>query len=185
MGIFIGMSPIGNGYLFRVRRENRVVEIDSKDVKFNETFSDCMDRKGRKIKGGKVLDPDLFDEPEMAYDTMKAMDKWKETSRFATPNRFSLNREDNSNDDNDSKKRQLYVTELSLRCWLCRNRLDTRERTERGLGDGAVDKLLVGLGEVNKLNFHRQSSTIVFINIQFSRFSLYFLISTNKTMYIY
>ena len=83
------------------------------------------------------------------------------------------------------KKRQLYVTELSLRCWLCRNRLDTRERTERGLGDGAVDKLLVGLGEVNKLNFHRQSSTIVFINIQFSRFSLYFLISTNKTIYIY
>ena len=83
------------------------------------------------------------------------------------------------------KKRQLYVTELSLRCWLCRNRLDTRERTERGLGDGAVDKLLVGLGEVNKLNFHRQSSTIVFINIQFSRFSLYFLISTNKTIYIH
>ena len=77
------------------------------------------------------------------------------------------------------------MTELSLRCWLCRNRLDTRERTERGLGGGAVDKLLVGLGEVNKLNFHRQSSTIVFINIQFSRFSLYFLISTNKTIYIY
>ena len=77
------------------------------------------------------------------------------------------------------------MTELSLRCWLCRNRLDTRERTESGLGDGAVDKLLVGLGEVNKLNFHRQSSTIVFINIQFSRFSLYFLISTNKTIYIY
>ena len=85
----------------------------------------------------------------------------------------------------NTKKRQLYVTELSLRCWLCRNRLDTRERTERGLGDGAVDKLLVGLWEVNKLNFHRQSSTIVFINIQFSRFSLYFLISTNKTIYIY
>ena len=100
MGIFIGMSPIGNGYLFRIQRENRVVEIDSKDVKFNETFSDCMDRKGRKIKGGKVLDPDLFNEPETAYEMMNALDKWKETSRFATPNRFSLDREDNS-DDND------------------------------------------------------------------------------------
>ena len=38
-----------------------------------------------------------------------------------------------------------------------------REQTERGLDGGAVDKLLVGLGEVNKLNFHRQSQTIVFI----------------------
>ena len=47
--------------------------------------------------------------------------------------------------------------------WLYRNRLEHREQTERGLDGGAVDKLLVGLGGVNQLNFHRQSQTIVFI----------------------
>ena len=55
------MSKHGNGYLFRIQRNNTVVEIDSKDVKFNETFSDCMDRRGKLIKGGRVLDPDLLE----------------------------------------------------------------------------------------------------------------------------
>ena len=103
-GTLIGMSTLGNGYIFRIQRTKQIVEIDSRDVKFNETFSDCMDRKGRKIKGGKVLDPDLFNEPEMAYDILKALEKWKikETSRFSTTNRFSPDREaDNSEDDND------------------------------------------------------------------------------------
>jgi hypothetical protein len=62
-GIFIGMSMIGNGYVFQVNRTNRIVEVDSKDVKFNETFSDIIDRKGKVIKGGRVLDPDLFKSP--------------------------------------------------------------------------------------------------------------------------
>ena len=56
MGIFIGMSRKGNGYNFRIKRTNTTVEIDSADAKFNETFSDCRDRQGRIIKGGKVLD---------------------------------------------------------------------------------------------------------------------------------
>jgi transposase InsO family protein len=60
-GTFLGMSKHGNGYIFRIQRINKVVEIDSKDVKFNETFSDCMDRKGKLIKGGRVLDPDLLE----------------------------------------------------------------------------------------------------------------------------
>ena len=104
-GTLIGMSTLGNGYIFKIKRTKEIVEIDSRDAKFNETFSDCWDRKGRKIKGGKVLDPDLFNEPEMAYDILKALEqrKIKETSRFATTNRFSNDREANSSDDdNDS-----------------------------------------------------------------------------------
>ena len=122
-GTLIGISALGNGYIFRIQRTNRVVEVDSRDVKFNETFSDCMDRQGRKIKGGKVLDPDLFNEPEMAYDIMKAMEKWKikETSRFANTNRYAKLRNDSNSkekelerdndpeskdDDNDSNSEQ-------------------------------------------------------------------------------
>ncbi len=63
-GTLIGMSKAGNGYIFKIQRTNQVVEIDSKDVKFNETFSDCMDRKGKNVKGGRVLDPDLFNVTE-------------------------------------------------------------------------------------------------------------------------
>jgi hypothetical protein len=74
------MSAVGNGYIFRIQRTNRVVEVDSRDAKFNETFSDCMDRQGRQIKGGKVLDPDLFNEPETAYEIKKAMTAWKTTA---------------------------------------------------------------------------------------------------------
>ncbi len=98
------MSALGNGYIFRIQRTNRVVEVDSRDVKINETFSGCMDRQGRKIKGGKVLDPDLFNEPEMAYDIMKAMEKWKikESSRFVTTNRYAKLR----NDSNSKEKEQ-------------------------------------------------------------------------------
>ena len=64
MGVFLGMSKLGKGYVFRIQRNKRIVEVDSADVKFNETFSDCRDRKGRIIKGGRVLDPDLFNIPE-------------------------------------------------------------------------------------------------------------------------
>jgi hypothetical protein len=55
------MSKHGNGYIFRIQRSNKIVELDSKDVKFNETFSDCIDRQGKMIKGGRVLNPDLME----------------------------------------------------------------------------------------------------------------------------
>ena len=46
---------------------------------------------------------------------------------------------------------------------LCTNRLEHREQTERGLDGGAVDKLLVGLGEVNTLNLLSLSQTNVLL----------------------
>ena len=60
-----------------------------------------------------------------------------------------------------------------------------REQTERGLDGGAVDKLLVGLGEDNLAKPSQTSLTIVLINIQFSGFSHQFLLTTNKTIYIH
>ena len=110
-GTLIGMSSLGNGYIFRIQRTKQIVEIDSRDAKFNETFSDCMDKKGRRIKGGRVLDPDLFNEQETAYDIMKAMEIWnaknpKQSSRFSSTNQFDKlsddEDEDNSGEDKDA-----------------------------------------------------------------------------------
>jgi hypothetical protein len=46
-GTFVGMSDKGNGYIFVVNRSNEFVEIDSKDAKFNETFSEYRGRQGK------------------------------------------------------------------------------------------------------------------------------------------
>jgi hypothetical protein len=71
-GTFIGMSKVGNGSIFRIQRTNTTVDVDSTDVKFNETFSDCIDRQGREIKGSRVLQPDLINELDMAADIKKS-----------------------------------------------------------------------------------------------------------------
>ena len=54
---------------------------------------------------------------------------------------------------------------------------NNRERAERGLGGGAVDKLLVGLGEENQLSTHRPLFSFPKTKIQFSGFSLHFLVN--------
>jgi hypothetical protein len=65
-----------------------------------------MDRQGRQIKGGKVLDPDLFNEPETAYEIMKAMTSWKTTGppKFATTNPFANLRGEGEIDDGSDKE---------------------------------------------------------------------------------
>jgi hypothetical protein len=63
-GTFVGISTKGNGYIFLVNSANRIaefVEIDSKDAKFNETFSDYRGRQG-KITDANHIAPDLRDE---------------------------------------------------------------------------------------------------------------------------
>ena len=60
-GTFVGISTKGNGYIFLVNSTNRLaefVELDSKDVKFNETFSDFRGRQG-KITEANHIAPDL------------------------------------------------------------------------------------------------------------------------------
>ena len=64
-----------------------------------------MDRKGQNVKGGRVLDPDLFNVPEMAADLEKAMEKWSSNpsttkpSRFATPNQYEQLQDNDSHED--------------------------------------------------------------------------------------
>jgi hypothetical protein len=68
------MSTRGNGYIFLVPRSNTLQEIDSKDVLFNETFSDCRDRQGKIIARGTVIPPDLTDEPHPPADSADYQD---------------------------------------------------------------------------------------------------------------
>jgi hypothetical protein len=59
----VGISDKGNGFIFLIQKSNELVEIDSKDAKFNETFSDCRERQGKLIKANNIY-PDLMNELE-------------------------------------------------------------------------------------------------------------------------
>ena len=81
-GTFVGISDKGNGYIFLVRKSKYfgeidskdLVEIDSKDVKFNETFAEHRERKG-KLTTASNIDPDLRDEHNDVTNTNKETDK--------------------------------------------------------------------------------------------------------------
>jgi transposase InsO family protein len=65
-GTFVGMSDKGNGFIFLIKKTNTLldlVEIDSKDAKFNETFADCRAMQGKLIRAQNI-DPDLTEEKE-------------------------------------------------------------------------------------------------------------------------
>jgi transposase InsO family protein len=119
-GTFIGMSKLGNGYVFRIKRTRQIVETDSADVKFNETFSDCRDKKGKIIKGGRVLDPDLINVPEAIDPSTENKTAEEETSRFSSSNFYSnlsndeKEENDESNDetsDQDSEEEKSIVSD--------------------------------------------------------------------------
>jgi hypothetical protein len=57
-GTFVGISDKGNRYICLVPKSNEVVEIDAKDAKFNETFADILERKGKLINA-HYISPDL------------------------------------------------------------------------------------------------------------------------------
>jgi transposase InsO family protein len=124
-GTFIGMSQLGNGFIFRVRRTNQTFDIDSADAKFNETFSDCRDRQGRIIKGGRVLEPDLVNELDMAADIEKMISKWTPSllkptpidkpSKFSSINRYENQDDYNNNDDEDDNSSEQSEPEKQLR----------------------------------------------------------------------
>jgi hypothetical protein len=57
-GTFVGISDKGNGFIFLIQKSNTFIEIDSKDEKFNETFSDYRARQG-KIAAAPYIGPDL------------------------------------------------------------------------------------------------------------------------------
>ena len=73
-GTFVGMSDKGNGYIFLISKSNRFddfVEVDSKDAKFNETFSDYRGRQG-KIMTAPFIDPDLKEEREINHEEIES-----------------------------------------------------------------------------------------------------------------
>ncbi len=110
-GTFLGMSSKGNGYIFRVDRNHTIVEVDSKDVKFNETFSDVRNRKGHLIRRGTVLSPDLHTtqesdeiEPESTESDLPSQDgiiAKNKRSPIPTSNRYqALSDPDDSSKEN-------------------------------------------------------------------------------------
>ncbi len=72
----MGISDKGNGYTFLIDKSNRFVEIDSKDAKFNESFSDYRGRQG-KIMAAPFINPDLKEESE---DNHKKSERMETTS---------------------------------------------------------------------------------------------------------
>jgi hypothetical protein len=73
-GTFVGISEKGNGYIFLVNKSNKLVEVDSKDAKFNETFAECRERKGQ-LTNGHYIDPDLTNEKEETNDEAESSDE--------------------------------------------------------------------------------------------------------------
>jgi hypothetical protein len=66
-GTFVGVSDKGNGYNFLIKKSNTFVEVDSKDAKFNETFSQIRARQG-KLATANDIEPDLRVEIEDLSD---------------------------------------------------------------------------------------------------------------------
>ena len=97
------MSDKGNGYIFLIGSSNEFVEVDSKDAKFNETFSEYRDRKGH-LRAAPNIAPDLRVEMEDTQyserntrhdsDTDDAEDQHKSpptrSHRTITPRQFLL-----------------------------------------------------------------------------------------------
>jgi transposase InsO family protein len=92
-GTFVGMSDKGDGYIFLIGKSNKLVQIDSKDAKFNETFSDYRARQGR-LSPANHISPDLQNESES--DEQPHGDK---QVRFVIP----PDADDNSRDIDDDK----------------------------------------------------------------------------------
>ncbi len=59
-GTFVGISDKGNGYIFLIQKSNELVEVDTKDAKFNETFADYRGKQG-KLTTAPFIDADLKD----------------------------------------------------------------------------------------------------------------------------
>ncbi len=62
-GTFVGISDKGNGCIFLIQKSTELVEVDTKDAKFNETFADYRGKQG-KLTMAPFIDADLKDETE-------------------------------------------------------------------------------------------------------------------------
>jgi transposase InsO family protein len=91
-GTFVGMSDKGNGFIFLIEKSDELVEIDSKDAKFNETFADCRARQGKLMKAN-YINPDLTEEKNASDDDKDVEDEQHQKGRqrrITTPRKFLL-----------------------------------------------------------------------------------------------
>jgi hypothetical protein len=97
-GTFVGISDKGNGYIFLIQKSNELVDIDSKDAKFNETFSDYRERQGKLTKA-PYIHPDLKEELETSNNDNEHKDndadgdkrqEIERQQRVITPRKFLL-----------------------------------------------------------------------------------------------
>jgi hypothetical protein len=95
-GTFVGISDKGNGYIFLVKKSYELVEVDSKDAKFNETFAECRERKG-KLTNEHYIDPDLTHEKENEIDETNSnensSDEEKDDLQHERPKRMTTQRQ--------------------------------------------------------------------------------------------
>jgi hypothetical protein len=64
-GTFVGVSNKGNGYIFLIKKLDPLIEVDSKDAKFNETFSEYRERQG-KLTTAPFIAADLREEEDVS-----------------------------------------------------------------------------------------------------------------------
>jgi transposase InsO family protein len=101
-GTFVGISDKGNGYIFLVSKSNEVVEIDAKDAKFNETFADIRERKG-KLTNAHYISPDLTEVTDKDPDDQNCDGKQERNSDqlYQQPQG-----EDDGNDGSNGRRRR-------------------------------------------------------------------------------
>ncbi len=93
----VGISDKGNGYLFLIPKSNTLVEIDSKDAKFNETFAEIRDRKGKLVTASYI-------EPDLRNDTDKDNNDEKGSSGNDDDGiQISQHETDNSEDEDEGE----------------------------------------------------------------------------------
>ena len=80
-GTFVGISEKGNGYIFLIQKSNELVEIDSKDAKFNETFSDYRAQQGQLTRAS-YIDPDLKEANEECEDSDEMKNMIRATDKY-------------------------------------------------------------------------------------------------------
>jgi transposase InsO family protein len=89
-GTFIGHSGHGNGYIFLVPKTSsnhkECIEVDSKDAKFNETFSPCRERHGI-LSPANIIGPDLSTEADASKDdnVLTSDNELDDRDELATP----------------------------------------------------------------------------------------------------
>ncbi len=130
-GTFVGISDKGNGYIFLIRKLDMLVEIDSKDENFNETFSDCRAQQG-KLSSANNVAPDLHNENQVDND-----ENDNDISRRNEDNGDNGHEQQHDEDDNDPRikrpRRQTTPRKFLLPGTYSKKELDIRRMEDANI----------------------------------------------------